>query len=89
MCVDELPGHPHVSAGLVDEGEVEGDLPLQIHLIVRHALQGRAERERASDGRKRGEAVSRLLKLGNWSIHQRPRYKGGKCEVTMTQQNES
>lgn len=41
VCVDELPGHPHVPAGLVDEGEVEGDLPLQIHLIVRHALQGR------------------------------------------------
>lgn len=36
---NELSGHLHVPTGLVDEGEVEGDLPGQIHLIVRHTLQ--------------------------------------------------
>lgn len=40
VCVDELAGHLHVPAGLVDEGEVEGDLPPQIHLIVWDTLQG-------------------------------------------------
>lgn len=39
--VDELPGHLHIPARLVEEGEVEGDLSLQIHLIVRHTLQER------------------------------------------------
>lgn len=39
MCANELPGHLHVPTGLVDEGQVEGDLPRQIHLIVWHALQ--------------------------------------------------
>lgn len=40
VCVDELEGHLHVPAGLIDEREVECDLPPQIHLIVRHTLQG-------------------------------------------------
>lgn len=39
MCVDELAGHLHVPAGLVDEGEIEGDLPPQIHLIISDTLQ--------------------------------------------------
>lgn len=34
VCVNELPGHRHVPAGLVDQGEVEGDLSPQIHLVV-------------------------------------------------------
>lgn len=38
VCVNELPGHLHIPTGLVDEGEVEGDLPPQIHLIIWHAL---------------------------------------------------
>lgn len=40
VSVDELAGHLHVPAGLVDEGEVEGDLPPQIHLIISDTLQG-------------------------------------------------
>lgn len=34
VLVNELPGHLHVPAGLVDQREVEGDLPPQIHLVV-------------------------------------------------------
>lgn len=37
--VNELPGHLHVPAGLVDQGEVEGDLSPQVHLVVRDPLQ--------------------------------------------------
>lgn len=41
---DELPGHLRVPAGLVDQREVEGNLPPQIHLIVCDTLgkRGRA-----------------------------------------------
>lgn len=37
--VDELPSHGHVPAGLVDERQVEGDFPPEIHLIVCDALR--------------------------------------------------
>lgn len=39
MCGNELPGHLHVPAGLIDKGQVEGDLPPQVHLVIRHSLQ--------------------------------------------------
>lgn len=39
VCVDKLPRHLYVSAGLVDEGEVEGDFIAQIHLIVWDTVQ--------------------------------------------------
>lgn len=39
MCVYELVGHPHVPAGLVDEREVEGNLPPQIPMIIRETLK--------------------------------------------------
>lgn len=39
MCANDLPGHLHIPAGLVDEGQVEGDLSPQVHLIVWQALR--------------------------------------------------
>lgn len=36
---NELPRHLHVAAGLVDEGQVEGDLSLQVHLVIWHSLR--------------------------------------------------
>lgn len=54
---NELPGHLHVPAGLVNEGQVKGDLPLQIHLIVWHALQedeSRTETEGRTERRRKG-----------------------------------
>lgn len=36
---NELPRHLHVAAGLVDEGQVEGDLPPQVHLVIWHSLR--------------------------------------------------
>lgn len=38
VCVNELASHLRVPAGLINEGQVEGDLPPQVHLIVRYAL---------------------------------------------------
>lgn len=34
MCVNELPRHLRVAAGPVDQGQVEGDLPPQVHLVL-------------------------------------------------------
>lgn len=39
MSVDELMGCRHVSTGLIDEGQVEGDFLPQVHLIVGDPLQ--------------------------------------------------
>lgn len=41
---NELPRHLHVAAGLVDEGQVEGDLPPQVHLVIWHSLRGESGR---------------------------------------------
>lgn len=43
---NELPRHLHVAAGLVDEGQVEGDLSLQVHLVIWHSLRVRPWRQR-------------------------------------------
>lgn len=59
VCANELPGYLHVPTGLVDEGEVEGDLPAQIHLLVWHTLQ-EEEMGRGMDKKRErfGEATS-------------------------------
>lgn len=44
---DELPGHLHVPTGLVDEGQVEGNLPPQVHLVVCDALRGQRPEARS------------------------------------------
>lgn len=41
VCVNELPRHLDVPAGLVNERQIEGDLPPQVHLIIRYALSER------------------------------------------------
>lgn len=54
MCANELPGHLHVPTGLVNEGQVEGYLPRQIHLIVWHALQEDESRTETEGRMERG-----------------------------------
>lgn len=41
VCVNELPCHLCVPAGLVNKRQIEGNLPPQVHLIVRYALSER------------------------------------------------
>lgn len=41
VCVNEVPGHLRVPAGLVNERQIEGSLSPQVHLIVRYALSRR------------------------------------------------
>lgn len=41
VCVNELPCHLCVPAGLINKRQIEGDLPPQVHLIVRYALSER------------------------------------------------
>lgn len=57
---NELPGHLHVPTGLVDEGEVEGDLPGQIHLIIGHTLQ-KEEMGRGMDKKRERFCEATLL----------------------------
>lgn len=39
VCLDELVGHFHVPACLVDMREIEGNLPPQIQMIIRDTLK--------------------------------------------------
>lgn len=66
VCLNELPGHLHIPAGLVDEGEVEGNLPSQIQLIVWHTLQEDEwvdRMERRMDKKRKRSCEAALLRL--------------------------
>lgn len=71
--VNELPGHLHVPAGLVDEGEVEGNLPRQIQLIVWHTLQKDEwvdRMERGKDKKRKRSCEAALLRLNEeFTVH--------------------
>lgn len=75
VCVNELPGHLHVPAGLVDEGEVEGNLPRQIQLIVWHTLQEDEwvdRMERGMDKKTTRSYEAALLRLNEeFTVHKK------------------